>query len=158
MASNDPTDTGGLFVGRRPGTAPLRYRGTPTPGGFARRLADKGLAWVLLAIELVLCISVWGPQPLFWLWFGSYVDYWTGSVSAGIASAFVGMMLTLVLTLSIAKRVDHAWKLVRRAAGYRQEKGAIEKIFIIALLVVGTVFGFWFFVIVGPGPSLAPTH
>lgn len=158
MASNDPTDTGGLFVGRRPGTAPLRYRGTPTPAGFARRLADKGLAWVLLAIELVLCISVWGPQPLFWLWFGSYVDYWTGSVSAGIASAFVGMMLSLVITLSIAKRVDHAWKLVRRAAGYRQEKGMIERIFIIALLVVGTVFAFWFFIIVGPGPSLAPTH
>ena len=158
MASNDPTDTGGLFVGRRPGTAPVRYRDAPTSGGFARRLADKGLAWVLLAIELVLCISVWGPQPLFWLWFGSYVDYWTGSVSAGIASAFAGMMLSLVITLSIAKRVDHAWKLVRRAAGYRQEKGAIERIFVVALLVVGSVFAFWFFVIVGPGPSLAPTH
>ena len=158
MASNDPTDTGGLFVGRRPGTAPLRYRGTPVQGGLARRTADKGLAWLLLAIEFVLCISVWGPQPLFWLWFGSYVDYWTGSVSAGIASAFVGMMFSLVITLSIAKRVDHAWKLVRRAAGYRQEKGAIERIFIIALLVVGTAFGFWFFIIVGPGPSLAPTH
>ena len=26
LASNDPTDTGGLFVGRRPGTAPVRYR------------------------------------------------------------------------------------------------------------------------------------
>jgi hypothetical protein len=158
MASNDPTDTGGLFVGRRPGTAPLRYRDTPVVGGPVRRGADRALAWFLLAVELVLCISVWGPQPLFWLWFGSYVDYWTGSVSAGISSAFVGMMLSLVITLSITKRVDHAWKLVRRAAGYRQEKGAIERIFIIALLVVGTAFAFWFFIIVGPGPSLAPTH
>jgi hypothetical protein len=26
LASNDPTETGGLFIGRRPGTAPLRYR------------------------------------------------------------------------------------------------------------------------------------
>ena len=101
MASNDPTDTGGLFVGRRPGTAPVRYRDAPTSGGFARRLADKGLAWVLLAIELVLCISVWGPQPLFWLWFGSYVDYWTGLVSAGIVSAFAGIMLSLVITLQV---------------------------------------------------------
>ena len=25
----DPTDTGGLFVGRRPGTAPVRFRGVP---------------------------------------------------------------------------------------------------------------------------------
>jgi hypothetical protein len=158
MASNDPTDTGGLFVGRRPGTAPLRYRETPVVGGAARRRADWLLAWFLLAVELLLCISVWGPQPLFWLWFGSYVDYWTGSVSTGIASAFAGMMLSLVLTLSIAKRVDHAWKLVRRAAGYRQERGALERIFIVALLIVGTGFAFWFFIVVGPGPSLAPTH
>ena len=158
MASNDPTDTGGLFVGRRPGTAPLRYRETPVVGGPARRSADKALSWFLLALELALCVSVWGPQPLFWLWFGSYVDYWTGSISAGIASAFIGMMLTLMITLAITKRVDHAWKLVRRAAGYRQEKGAIERIFILALLIVGSVFGFWFFIVVGPGPSLAPTH
>src|SRR5947208_14366974 len=147
MASNDPTDTGGLFVGRRPGTGPVRYRGTPVVAGPARRGADKVLSWFLLAIELALCISVWGPQPLLWLWFGSYVDYWTGSVSAGIASAFIGMMLTLMITLAITKRVDHAWKLVRRAAGYRQEKGAIERIFILALLIVGSAVGDWFFII-----------
>jgi hypothetical protein len=158
MARNDPTDTGGLFVGRRPGTAPIRFRGTPPAAGTVRRRLDTALAWLLLAIELVLCISVWGPQPMWWLWFGSQVNYWTGSVSAGIASAFAGMMLTLMITLMLAKRVDHAWKLVRRAAGYRQEKGAIEKIFVIALLIVGSAFAFWFFVIVGPGPQLAPVH
>jgi len=158
MASNDPTDTGGLFIGRRPGTAPLRYRGTPVEAGPTRRGFDKGLAALLLVIEFVLCVSVWGPQPLFWLWFGSQVDYWTGSVSAGIGSAFAGMMLTLVVTLMLAKRVDHAWKLVRRAAGYRQEKGMIERIFILALIVVGSAFAFWFFIIVGPGPQLAPTQ
>ena len=158
MASNDPTDTGGLFIGRRPGTAPLRYRGTPVTGGPVRRGADRTFAIFLLAIEFVLCVSVWGPQPLFWLWFGSYVNYWTGSVSAGIASAFAGMMITLFITLALAKRVDHAWKLVRRASGIKQEKGAIERIFILSLMVVGTLFLFWFFVIVGPGPQLAPTH
>ena len=26
LASNDPTDNGGLFIGRRPGTAPIRFR------------------------------------------------------------------------------------------------------------------------------------
>jgi hypothetical protein len=77
-------------------------------------------------------------------------------VSAGISSAFVGMMLSLMVTLMIVKRVDHAWKLVRRAAGYKQEKGATERIFVLALLIVGSVFVFWFFIIVGPGPTLAP--
>jgi hypothetical protein len=158
MASNDPSDTGGLFIGRRPGTAPIRYRGTPAPAGAVRKRFDGGLAWLLLAIELVLCVSVWGPQPLLWLWFGSQVDYWTGSVSAGIASAFAGMMLSLIVTLMVAKRVDHAWKLVRRAAGHRQERGAIERIFILSALIVGSISAFWFFVIVGPGPMLSPAH
>jgi hypothetical protein len=156
MASNDPTDTGGLFIGRRPGTGPLRYRGTPARAGGRRRTADRALAAFLLAVETLLCVSLWGPQPIAWLWFGSQVDYWTGSVSAGISSAFVGMMVTLFVTLALAKRVDHAWRLVRRAAGYEQREGALNKIFIVSLLIVGSVFLFWFFIIQGPGPSLAP--
>ena len=156
MASNDPTDTGGLFIGRRPGTAPMHYRPKAVPGGPARQSADKGLAALLLTIETVMCVSLWGPQPIGWLWVGSHVKYWTGSVTAGIIVAFTGMLLTLFVTLAIAKRVDHAWKLVRRAAGYHQERGALERIFIVSLIIVGTAFAFWFFVIVGPGPTLAP--
>ncbi len=120
MASNDPTDTGGLFVGRRPGTGPLRYRGTPTPAGAGRRLADRVFAGVLLAIETVLCLSLWGPQPLGWLWVASQVEFHSGSITLAISTAFAGMIATLFITLAIAKRVDHAWRLVRRAAGYEQ--------------------------------------
>jgi hypothetical protein len=156
MASNDPTDTGGLFIGRRPGTAPLRYREQPVRAGRARREADKTFALFLLLIETLLCVSVWGPQPMGWLWVGSHVKYWTDSITAGIVVAFLGMLLTLFVTLMIAKRVDHAWKLVRRAGGYRQERGALERIFLVSLVIVGSGFLFWFFIIVGPGPLLAP--
>jgi hypothetical protein len=156
MASNDPTDTGGLFIGRRPGTAPVKYRPKPPEAGQARKTADKGFAAFLLAIETFLCVSVWGPQPVGWLYVGSYVKYWTDSISLAIVVAFAGMLLTLFVTLSLAKRVDHAWKLVRRAAGYEQERGALERIFVITLMIVGTLFVLWFFIIAGPGPSLAP--
>jgi hypothetical protein len=156
LASNDPTDTGGLFIGRRPGTAPMRYRGTPAEAGPARRRADRGFAALLLAIETVLCVSLWGPQPVGWLWVGSRVDYWTDSVSMGIVSAFLGMLFSLFVTLMIAKRVDHAWKLVRRASGIRQERGALERIFVVSLILVAVPFLIWFFFIEGPGPSLAP--
>jgi hypothetical protein len=156
MASNDPTDTGGLFVGRRPGTAPMRYRPKPVTAGPARQHADKGFAVFLLAVETVLCVSVWGPQPMGWLYVGSYVKYWTGSISVGIVAAFAGMLLTLFVTLAVAKRVDHAWKLVRRAGGIRQERGALERIMLVALVIVAAGFAFWFFIIAGPGPSLAP--
>ena len=156
MASNDPTDTGGLFIGRRPGTGPLRYRGKPAPASAGRRTADRLLAYFLLLVETLLCVSLWGPQPVGWLWVGSQVDYQMDSVVAGITVAFVGMLVTLFITLALAKRVDHAWRLVRRAAGYEQREGALNKIFIISLLIVGTVFLFWFFIIEGPGPQVAP--
>jgi hypothetical protein len=156
MASNDPTDTGGLFIGRRPGTAPLRYRGTPVQAGHARRGVDWLLSAVLLGIEGLLCLSLWGPQPIGWMWVGSQVDYASGSLFLGIVSAFVGMVATLFITVAFARRVDHAWKLVRRAAGYEQKNGALERIFIITAGIAVVGFAFWFLIIAGPGPELAP--
>jgi hypothetical protein len=154
MASNDPTDTGGLFVGRRPGTAPLRYRAQPVTAGQGRRTADKFLSGMILVLETLLCLTLWGPQPVAWLWVGSQVDYKTDSVALGIIVAFAGMLTTLFFTLSIARRLDYAWKLTRRAAGYEQKKGALEWIFVISLAIAGSAFLIWFFIINGPGSSV----
>ncbi len=154
MASNDPTDTGGLFIGRRPGTAPLKYRAQPVTAGEGRRTADKFLSGLILTLETLLCLTLWGPQPAGWLWVGSHVDYQTGSVALGIIVAFVGMLTTLFMTLSVARRLDYAWKLVRRAAGYEQKKGALEWIFVISLAIAGSAFLVWFFIIEGPGSSV----
>ncbi|HET8822725.1 MAG TPA: hypothetical protein VFM57_14365 [Thermoleophilaceae bacterium] len=156
MASNDPTDTGGLFIGRRPGTGPVRYHEVE-PTSERRRRADGLLAHGLLAIELLLCLTLFGPQPLAWFWVGSQVDYQTGYVTAGIATILLGCLASLMLTMALAKRVDHAWKLVRRAAGHRQEQGALERIFAASVGVALVLFTVWFFVLEGPGPSLAPS-
>ncbi len=154
MASNDPTDTGGLFVGRRPGTAPLRYRGRPATGSEARRRIDRWLAAAILVLETLVLLTLWGPQPLGWLWVGSQADYLADSVEVGIVVAFSGMLLTLMATLWIARMLDNAWKLTRRAAGYEQKKGALEWIFVISLAIAGTAFLIWFFIINGPGSSV----
>jgi hypothetical protein len=156
LASNDPTDTGGLFIGRRPGTAPVRYREVE-PTSERRRRMDGLLAHALLAVELILCLSLFGPQPLGWFWIGSQVDYQTGYVTAGIGTIMIGCLASLMLTMALAKRVDHAWKLVRRAAGHRQERGALERIFAAAVGVALVAFTVWFFFVQGPGPSLAPS-
>jgi hypothetical protein len=156
MASNDPTDTGGLFIGRRPGTAPIRWREDVKPSSERRRRADGVLAACLLTAEILLCLSLLGPQPAGWLWVGSQVDYLTGYVTAGIATAMLGCLASLLLTMAVAKRVDHAWKLVRRAAGHRQERGALERIFAMSVAVAVVAFAFWFLIIQGPGPTFAP--
>ena len=155
MASNDPTDTGGLFIGRRPGTRPVRYRDVE-PSSERRRRYDRWLAHGLLAVELALCLSLFGPQPLAWLWIGSQVDYLTGYVTAGISVVMLGCLASLMLTMAGAKRVDHAWKLVRRAAGHRQEQGALERIFATSVGIAAVAFTFWFLIIQGPGPTFAP--
>jgi hypothetical protein len=156
MAGNDPTDTGGLFVGRRPGTRPVRYREPGAPVSEKRRSADRILAGALLALEMLLCLTLFGPQPAGWLWVGSQVDYLTGYVTAGISTIMIGCLVSLFGTMAIAKRVDHAWVLVRRAAGYRQERGALERIFATAVGLAVVAFMVWFLLIQGPAPSLAP--
>src|ERR671932_2851991 len=104
MPRNDPTDTGGLFIGRRPGTAPLRYRTAPERAGERRRRADAGLAAFVLALEALVCLSLWGPQPVAWLWVGSQVDYRADSVTLGLLVSFLGMMGTLMIMLALAAR------------------------------------------------------
>lgn len=153
MARNDPTDTGGLFIGRRPGTAPLRYRAAPVQAGAARQRADRGLAAAILGMQVLLCLTLWGPQPAAWLWVGSQIDYETGSVTAGITAAFAGMLLTLMGTLAVLKQLDHWWKLTRRAGGRSQKAGVLERIFVVTLVIAGSAFAFWFFVLEGPGSS-----
>jgi hypothetical protein len=157
VASNDPSDTGGLFIGRRPGTGPVRYRDVE-PASEGRQRADRLFAHALLALEVVLCLSLFGPQPVAWLWIGSQVDYLTGYVTAGITVVMLGCLASLMLTMAAGKRVDHAWKLVRRAAGYRQERGALERIFAMSVGVAAVAFTFWFLIIQGPGPTFAPSN
>jgi hypothetical protein len=153
---NDPTDTGGLFIGRRPGTAPVRYRTPPQRGSAARRRADAALAVAVLLAETLVVLSVWGPQPVGWMWVGSQVDYATGSVFLGIVAAFLGLIGSLIATLAIATRLDHLWRLLRRAAGHDQRDGVLGRIFVVTAVVAAAGFGVWFLVLEGPGSSLAP--
>jgi hypothetical protein len=156
LPENDPTNTGGLFIGRRPGTAPLRYREQPEVASETRRRRDGVLAGAILVVETLLCATIWGPQPAGWLWIGSQVDHMTDNVVLGIVTAFAGMITTMMLTIAIAMRLDHAWKLVRRAAGHEQKEGALERIFVISVFIGGIAFAIWLFVIQGPGSELAP--
>jgi len=156
MPRNDPTDTGGLFIGRRPGTGPLKYPAAPERGGAGRRRTDAALAAGVLVLIVLLCLTLWGPQPVAWLWVGSQVDYHSGSVTFGIAVAFAGMIATLMLTLAVATRLDRAWRILRRAAGYEQREGMLVRIFAATAVVAGLAFLVWFVILEGPAPSLAP--
>jgi len=153
---NDPKETGGMFLRRRPGTAPVRFHTPPGQAAPARRAVDEAIAVVILSVETAVGISLWGPQPLAWLWIGSYVEYYSAWVELGLLSAFVGMLASMLVTIAVLKRIDHAWRLVRRAAGHDQQEGALEWIFVVSLTIAVTSYLTWFMVFGGPGPQLTP--
>jgi hypothetical protein len=151
---SDPSDNGGLFVGRRPGTAPVHFRTLPERGGERRQRVDGSFANVLLGAIILLSLLCWGPIPLACLWIGSQADYITGSIGFGILASFVGLFALLFGALSLLRRLDNAWILVRRAAGYDQRTGVMARVFGITAFVCAVVFTFWFVVIHGPGSSV----
>ena len=104
----------------------------------------------------MLCLTLWGPQPAGWLWVGSHVDYQTDSVTLGIATAFAGMIATLMATLAVGARLDRAWRILRRAAGHEQREGVLVRIFAVTAVVAGLAFLVWFVVLEGPAPTMAP--
>ncbi len=149
----DPSDNGGLFLGRRPGTAPIRFRNPLRRGGPARQRVDGYLAAATLATTVSLGLLCWGPIPLACLWVGSRVQYLTGSVSLGIAASF-GMLLALLFgALQTMHDVDRLWIILRRAAGHDQRSGALDRVFAITAVIGATAFVLWFLVIHGPGSN-----
>ena len=156
MARNDPTDTGGLFIGRRPGTARVHYAADPDPGTGKRQRIDRLLAAFVLVVETLVCLTLWGPQPIAWLWVGSQVNYHGGSITHALAVTLFGMLATLILTLALAVRLDGIWKVIRRAGGIDQRDGVLSRIFMVTAIIAALAFGFWFLIIEGPGPTLAP--
>jgi hypothetical protein len=152
----DPAETGGLFIGRRPGTAPVHFRASPKLGSPKRQHVDDYLANVLTVAMAALSLLCWGPIPLACLWIGSEVDYLSGSVFLGIVLAFLALFPLLFGTLLLLRHLDGAWILVRRAAGHDQRTGAMVRIFGITAFACALGFVFWFVVIHGPGSLITP--
>ncbi len=150
----DPSENGGLFVGRRPGTAPVRFRSLPQRGGELRQRVDGSLASLMLAAITLLCLLCWGPIPIACLWLGSQANYLSGSVGLGLVVSFGALFALLFGALSLMKRTDDAWILVRRAAGHDQRKGALGRVFAGTAVICLAAFLLWFLVIHGPGMGI----
>jgi hypothetical protein len=150
----DPTDNGGLFIGRRPGTGPVRYRVEPKRTLGVRRAFDKLFAVSLLAFMMLVSLAFWGPIPAAWLWIGGQVEHQTGSGGLAIVTSSLGILLTLLAGLVLLKGLDEFWILVRRSAGYDQRTGMIGPVFAIATVVGVTLFTIWFLLFAGPGPEV----
>ncbi len=139
----DPSDTGGLFITRRPGTRPTRYREAPRTLGESRRRVDSAIAAGMLALMVLINLSFWGPLPVACLWVGGHLQHLTDNVGVGLIASFGTLMALLMLGLAALKRLDYAWILVRRASGHDQRQGVIGKIFMICCAIGVPIFVVW---------------
>lgn len=153
----DPTDNGGLFIGRRPGTAPVKYRALPERGSAGRRRIDRLIAFAILALMFVISALFWGPIPAGSLWVASQVQFHTDNLGFGLLTGFAVLLGVLFGGLMVLKRLDQLWILVRRAAGIDQRDGVIGRVFGLTAAIGATLFMAWLLLIAGPGASLAPT-
>lgn len=139
----DPSDTGGLFITRRPGTRPIRYRRPPRFAGEPRRRLDEALAAAILAVMVVINLCFWGPLPLACLWVGGRTQGLTDNVGVALIVSFATLGGLLLLGLMALKRLDYAWILVRRASGHDQREGMMGRIFTVCCAIGAPAFGIW---------------
>jgi hypothetical protein len=154
----DPTDTGGLFTGRRPGTAPVRYRSTPERGSSRRQHVDAVLALVVAALMAIVNLLFWGPAPAAALWVVAHISDDGKNVFLAIVAGFALCLAVLMIGLVVLKRLDAMWVLLRRAAGHDQRKGIVGPMFAVCAVVGGTGFTIWLIFIAGLGSSTMPGH
>lgn len=147
----DPTDNGGLFIGRRPGTAPVRYGRLPQRGSARRVAFDAGASAVLLLVMVLLTAAVWGPLPIAAMWIASQVA--SSNVGLWIAIAFALVLVFVFGALSFLRRLDLVWILVRRASGVDQRDGVLGRLFLITTIIVVPAFTVWLLFIGGLQPT-----
>jgi hypothetical protein len=153
----DPTDNGGMFVGRRPGTAPVRYRALPQRGSATRRRIDQVVAALVALVMVVINLLFWGPIPAGGLWIASQVQYRTDNIGLALVVGFAAIMVGLFGGLAVLKRLDALWVLIRRAAGHDQRKGILAPVFATTCVIGVVVFSVWLLGFAGLGPTLAPS-
>jgi hypothetical protein len=150
----DPTDTGGLFTGRRPGTAPVRYAEPPIPGSPRRRRVDEAVALAIAALMAAINLLFWGPVPAGALWVGAQLSDGGRRVFAATVAAFALCVAALLIGLVVLKRLDAAWVLARRAAGHDQRRGIVGPMFAVCAVLGASAFTAWLLLIAGIGSSL----
>jgi hypothetical protein len=140
---NDPSDNGGLFVGRRPGTRKIKYRELPAESSPGRRKIDKALAAMVGLVMLAANLLLWGPIPLAWLWIVAHLGGLANHPFWAVLVAFTGILFSMLLMLMLLMKLDQAWILSRRASGVEQTQGVLTRMFLGCSLLGAILFGLW---------------
>jgi hypothetical protein len=119
------------------------------------RAGASGL--LLLLMMLGAGLVLWIAVPVGWLYVGSQVQGATDSVGAAILVMLVGVVVSIVAVVPMLGWLNRKHLELRAARGLdTQGQTALEAVMTVSVVIAVLVFVVWFFVIAGPGPSLAP--
>jgi hypothetical protein len=123
-----------------------------------KRLLNYGASAALTGVIMVgASLLLWIGVPAGWLWIGSQIQGSTGSVGTAIAVMLVGAIASIVAIAWVLGRANRAHEHLLEARGTeRTGPPLLEVVLVVTAAVALISFGFWFFVIAGPGPELAP--
>jgi hypothetical protein len=121
------------------------------------RAGASGLLVLLMMIGAGLVL--WIGVPLGWLYVGSRVQGATDSVGTAILVMLVGVVASIVAVVPMLAWLNRKHLELRAARGLDTHgQTVLEAVMTVSVVVAVLVFVVWFFVIEGPGPSLAPAQ
>jgi heme/copper-type cytochrome/quinol oxidase subunit 2 len=123
-----------------------------------RNLLRAGLSGLLVLLMMFGAgLVLWIGVPLGWLYIGSQVQGATDSIGTAIAVMLVGAVVSIVAVVPVLGWLNRKHLELREARGLDTHgQTALEAVMTVSVVVAVLAFVVWFFVIVGPGPSLAP--
>jgi heme/copper-type cytochrome/quinol oxidase subunit 2 len=120
-------------------------------------LRTGGSGLLLILIMLGGGIVLWVGVPVLWLWVGSQIQGKTHSLGAALAAMFFGVLLSIFAIVPALGWLNRKHMDLREARGLESYGNtALEAVMTVSAVIAVVAFGFWFFIIEGPGPSLAP--
>jgi heme/copper-type cytochrome/quinol oxidase subunit 2 len=119
------------------------------------RAGASGL--ILTVIMLGAGLVLWIGVPFGWLYIGSQVQGSTESLGLAILVMLVGVVLSIAAIVPALGWLNHKHLELREARGLETHgQTALEAVMTVSAIIAVVAFVIWFFLIEGPGPSLAP--
>ena len=123
-----------------------------------RNLLRAGASGVILVVLMLGGgLFLWIGVPLGWLFVGGRVQGASGSIALTLLTMLVGVAASIAVIVPTLVWLNAKHGALREARGLESHgQTALEGVMTISALIAVIAFVIWFFIIEGPGPSIAP--
>jgi hypothetical protein len=122
-------------------------------------LRTGGSGLILIMIMLGGGLVLWVAVPVGWLYVGGQIQGKTNSLGAAMGVMFVGVVASILAIVPMLGWLNRKHVELREARGLESHGSTVlEAVMTVSAVIAIVAFTIWFFVIEGPGPSLAPQN